>query len=467
MASSAATMNKRLKDEANRDTPKILNDEVNVLPPPPKSKEKKVTHGRILRKLLGDDALPSANPTIPATDSATIYFPTTVSPATIYSPITTYSPTTFSPAYVCNADPENCGCPHLNQANYCGTINTTNNGKACMRWDDPNLRYRYDLGVDLDNYYPNAGLEENFCRNYDDDLDGPWCFTRAIIRDNDSGIDGEWEYDYCDVPMCDDNSPSVAPSASFIPTSSSKPTLSRPQSLRPTLTTQPTTMPSSSPSNIPSSSLSPTNTCHEDMSKCGGEIFRQSDYRGTISTTKDGAECLRWDTEWMYFSDNAVESLGLNKNFCRNLYNDVNGPGCFTSAEIFDENGLPKFSYCTIPTCDRCSCMPECEQPNLSMCGCPSALQAEKCCDKNDSSCKCTYLKEACRISLENNSTEFCEDADVECCSNEADPNCKCLMYEAICFEYPSQSTCEFAAASCCNTLGYNFIIGTTSKPSA
>jgi hypothetical protein len=161
MASSAATMNKRLKDEANRNTPKILNNKVNVLPPPPKNKEKKVTHGRILRKLLSDDALSSANPTILAMDSVTSYFPT-------FYPTTTYSPT-FSSNYVCNADPVNCGCPNLYQANYCGTINTTNNGKACMRWDDPNLRYRYDLGVDLDNYYPNAGLEENFCRNYDND----------------------------------------------------------------------------------------------------------------------------------------------------------------------------------------------------------------------------------------------------------------------------------------------------------
>ncbi len=55
---------------------------------------------------------------------------------------TTYLPTTFTPsvpAYVCNPDPRNCGCPDKAQADYCGGVNTTIARKACVRWDDRNL----------------------------------------------------------------------------------------------------------------------------------------------------------------------------------------------------------------------------------------------------------------------------------------------------------------------------------------
>ena len=98
--------------------------------------------------------------------------------------------------------------------------------------------------------------------------------------------------------------------------------------------------------------------------------------------------------------------------------------------------------------------MPRCDQPNLLKCGCPSALQAEECCNKDEgqesySQCRCDYLNEACRISFENNRTDFCDEAGVECCGGEDNSNCKCAVYEQICIEFPNESTCEFAAASC------------------
>lgn len=40
---------------------------------------------------------------------------------------------------------------------------------------------------------PLAGLEENYCRNPDNDKKGPWCYT------TDPGT----RYDYCDIPQCE------------------------------------------------------------------------------------------------------------------------------------------------------------------------------------------------------------------------------------------------------------------------
>jgi Leucine-rich repeat (LRR) protein len=405
------------------------------------------------------DAPPSSSRGLQADMSLFATDPTTVAATEIPTPVPTdYSSTlypTHSPSYVCNSDPENCGCLNLFGSDYRGTINTTTSGNACVRWDDPNLNnwWRKNWGENLIQRYPNAGLEGNFCRNPDDDSSGPWCYTGAIVLTEG----GWWDYEYCDVPICDD-SPTASPSVSTIPTSSAKPLQSIPPSLGPTSTSTRTKSTSSFPSFNPSLSSSPTNKCHvADKSTCGCDDVYQSDYRGTISTTEDGMECARWDADWMWFSEDFSKRAGLDENYCRDPFDyDLapvsrdRRPGCYTSSTIFD------FSYCVVPKCDPCSCMPECGRPNLSQCGCPSALQADECCNRDEGQekyrqCRCGYLKEACRLNIGNNSTDFCDDAAVECgfCSTYGH-NCKCAMYEEICFESPSESTCEVAAASCC-----------------
>lgn len=41
--------------------------------------------------------------------------------------------------------------------------------------------------------YPDAGLEENYCRNPDNDEKGPWCYT----------TDPNTRFDYCNIPECE------------------------------------------------------------------------------------------------------------------------------------------------------------------------------------------------------------------------------------------------------------------------
>ena len=54
-----------------------------------------------------------------------------------------------------------CGNFEVNQRDYRGTTNVTLNGNACQRWDSQ-TPWRHSFSPED---YPNAGLEENYCRN--------------------------------------------------------------------------------------------------------------------------------------------------------------------------------------------------------------------------------------------------------------------------------------------------------------
>ncbi len=69
------------------------------------------------------------------------------------------------------------------KSDYRGKINVTEAGFQCQRWDSKE-HYSPDK-------YPEAGLEENFCRN-PDDSERAWCFS--------TNPNEQWEY--CDVPSC-------------------------------------------------------------------------------------------------------------------------------------------------------------------------------------------------------------------------------------------------------------------------
>ncbi|CAG0886684.1 unnamed protein product [Darwinula stevensoni] len=86
---------------------------------------------------------------------------------------------------------------------YVGSLNVTDSGKPCLRWDSPRLATTYDSNpsdgfVDAmfyDEHVLNQdlSLHENFCRN-PTFKDRPWCFVD----------DGTIHSEYCQVPLCDD-----------------------------------------------------------------------------------------------------------------------------------------------------------------------------------------------------------------------------------------------------------------------
>jgi len=128
----------------------------------------------------------------------------------------------------CNADPENCGCPDVIQADYRGTVNITYNGKPCVMWNNVNLNKWWDTyvnvedGLDLAETYPLTGIggAHNYCRNPDNKPYGTWCFVEVQVNE----YRGSWVAELCQVPSCD-YPPTYSPTVSAIPSSSSSPTV--------------------------------------------------------------------------------------------------------------------------------------------------------------------------------------------------------------------------------------------------
>ncbi|CAH1267474.1 LPA [Branchiostoma lanceolatum] len=70
---------------------------------------------------------------------------------------------------------------------YRGTVAVTKTDRTCQRWDSqtPHEHTRTPAS------YPSSGLEQNYCRNPDDEA-GVWCYT----------TDADKRDDFCDVPVC-------------------------------------------------------------------------------------------------------------------------------------------------------------------------------------------------------------------------------------------------------------------------
>jgi hypothetical protein len=162
---------------------------------------------------------PIEYPKIPTTDFVAIDgslapHPTQTFKAYSYPPL-------HLPAYECNADPEICACPDFYQFKYRGPINSKKSGKACTRWDDEELNtwHKNSCGGEISLAFPNAGLEKNFCHNPDNDNFGPWCYTGVKVNEYGGYWDGYcysesskfWDYDYCDLPVCDCGCPTPSP----------------------------------------------------------------------------------------------------------------------------------------------------------------------------------------------------------------------------------------------------------------
>ncbi|XP_019614615.1 PREDICTED: uncharacterized protein LOC109462502 [Branchiostoma belcheri] len=90
--------------------------------------------------------------------------------------------------FACGALPTRCFYESDRGRSYAGRINRAGD-RLCQRWDSQSPHPH----PHTPQAHPDAGLEENFCRNPDNDnKDRPWCYT----------TDAVWRWSYCDVMPC-------------------------------------------------------------------------------------------------------------------------------------------------------------------------------------------------------------------------------------------------------------------------
>ncbi|XP_066269404.1 uncharacterized protein [Branchiostoma lanceolatum] len=90
--------------------------------------------------------------------------------------------------FACDAKPTRCFYASDNGKSYAGHINRAG-GRVCQRWDSQSPHSH----PHTPQAHPDAGLEENFCRN-PDNKERPWCYTTDVV----------WRWSYCDVMECQD-----------------------------------------------------------------------------------------------------------------------------------------------------------------------------------------------------------------------------------------------------------------------
>ncbi|XP_056620632.1 plasminogen isoform X1 [Triplophysa dalaica] len=291
-------------------------------------------------------------------------------------------------------------CATGDGSSYRGTISVTISGKACQSWKSQ-IPHKHGRTPDK---YPCKGLEENYCRNPDNER-SPWCYT----------ADPETRWEYCSVPVCGDQPKPEDPIipvgeecyegdgssyrgvmsetisgkkcqfwTSMEPHKHSKTPQNFPKGdLRRNMCRnpdgdrapwcytndpsvrwefckidrcgskpEPPQSPQQEPPTKPSLAVAPATDQSVTLGDC--KIGNGADYRGPTSTTIMGVTCQAWSSmtphQHASFTPETHPDRGLESNQCRNPDNDVNGPWCYTT----DRN--QKWEHCQIPDCESLKC---------------------------------------------------------------------------------------------------------------
>ncbi|KAI5193842.1 plasminogen [Manis pentadactyla] len=251
-------------------------------------------------------------------------------------------------------------CKTGNGKNYRGTASRTKTGIICQKWSD-SFPHKPNYSPDD---FPSEGLEENYCRNPDNDENGPWCYT----------TDPEQRFDFCDIPECEDECmhcsgenyegkisttvsglecqswDSQSPHAhgyfpSKFPSKNLKKNYCRNPDGEPRpwcFTTDPNKrwefcdIPRCTTAPPPSG---PTYQCLKGK----GE-----NYRGNVAVTVSGHTCQRWNEQTPHKHNRTPENFpckNLDENYCRNPDGETS-PWCYTT------NSEVRWEYCKIPSCE-------------------------------------------------------------------------------------------------------------------
>ncbi|XP_069765677.1 hepatocyte growth factor-like isoform X3 [Narcine bancroftii] len=248
--------------------------------------------------------------------------------------------------------------------NYRGTKSVTESGQTCQYW---NSTIPHDHRFFPLNYWKNI-LQENYCRNPDDDEGGPWCFTmNPKIRQESCAIPqcSEVECITCNGegyrgPMdhtisgkeCQRWDLQKPHGHRFLPERFDDKGLDDNYCRNPNGRARPWcyTLDPNTPWEYCAIKECVRN-CDHDL-EVTTECFKDlgESYRGTMNTTPSGIPCQRWDSQTPHrhsFVPEDYKCKDLNKNYCRNP-DGAEAPWCFTTdPEI-------RVAYCFhIPRCEN------------------------------------------------------------------------------------------------------------------
>uniref|UniRef100_A0A0G2K6S8 Plasminogen n=2 Tax=Rattus norvegicus TaxID=10116 RepID=A0A0G2K6S8_RAT len=267
---------------------------------------------------------------------------------------------------------------------YRGTMSKTKTGVTCQKWSDTSPHVpKYSPST-----HPSEGLEENYCRNPDNDEQGPWCYT----------TDPDQRYEYCNIPECEEE-------CMYCSGEKYEGKISKTMS---GLDCQSWDSQSPHahgyiPAKFPSKNLK-MNYCRNpdgeprpwcfttdpnkrweycDIPRCtivvviiviiviiififiififiiiifiimmplplkGSSLGRGENYRGTVSVTASGKTCQRWSEQTPHRHNRTPENFpckNLEENYCRNPDGET-APWCYTT------DSQLRWEYCEIPSC--------------------------------------------------------------------------------------------------------------------
>ncbi|XP_075910675.1 plasminogen isoform X2 [Petromyzon marinus] len=245
---------------------------------------------------------------------------------------------------------------------YRGTVAITASGIDCQKWSS-NYPHKPNFSPAT---HPEAGLEENFCRNPDQDAKGPWCYTTS--RDT--------RFNYCGVRTCPGDCYTCIGEDYRGKTSRTETgrECQRWDQLEPHRH-------SYQPHSFPERGLvnnycrnpdgEPRPWCYTTdpekrweycaVAKCEGSPPTNPDlevtltcvkgqgegYRGTVSVTVSGRTCQAWDSQSPHAHRRRPEVYsckGLEANYCRNPDGEKL-PWCYTA------DPERRWEYCNVPSC--------------------------------------------------------------------------------------------------------------------
>ncbi|XP_053151049.1 plasminogen isoform X2 [Hemicordylus capensis] len=250
-------------------------------------------------------------------------------------------------------------CRRGDGRDYRGTEAKTQKGVPCQKWA-ASSPHKPNYTPSL---YPDKGLEENYCRNPDDDQRGPWCYT----------TDPDTRFDFCNIPECEEQcmhcsgenyDGTVAQTESglqcqawasqephahgYIPSSFPEKNLKMNYCRNPDGEPRPWCFTVSRTKRWEFCNISRCSTPPPAPSPGHQCLVRDGqDYRGNIAVTESGLTCQSWGAQTPHNHARTPENYpckALDRNYCRNPDGET-APWCYTT----DPN--KRWEYCSIPKC--------------------------------------------------------------------------------------------------------------------